>query len=73
MNERLATLDTMAADSFTQSIAHAADAKKELLLAARNRSAAQRKACGSDSCVADAYVRQIRETSAIMEGPAGPP
>jgi hypothetical protein len=73
INERLAALDTMAADSLTRSIAHAADAKKALLLAARNRSAAKRKTCASDACVADAYVRQIRETSAIMEGRTGPP
>ena len=72
-NERLATIETMAAGFFTQSMANASDAKKELLLGARNRSAAKRKACRSDSCVADALVRQIRETSAIMEGPAGPP
>jgi hypothetical protein len=43
-----------------------------LLIGARNRSAARRKACRSDSCVADALVRQIRETSAIMESPGGP-
>ncbi|HKC03927.1 MAG TPA: J domain-containing protein [Sphingomicrobium sp.] len=72
-NERLAALDTMAANLFTQSMAHATGATQELLLGARNRSAAQRKACGSDSCVADAYVRQIRETSAIMDGRTGPP
>ena len=72
-NERLATLDTMAGGFFTQSMTHATDAKKELLLGARNRSAAKRKACRSDACLADAYVRQIRETSAIMEGRTGPP
>ena len=67
------SLDTIAADLFTQSMAHATDAKQSLLLAARDRSAAKRKACGSDACVADAFVRQIRETSAIMEGRTGPP
>jgi hypothetical protein len=72
-NERLATLDTMAGGFFTQSMAHATDAKRELLLSARNRSSAKRKACRSDACAADAYVRQIRETSAIMEGRTGPP
>ena len=72
-NERLATLDTMAGGFFTQSMTHATDAKKELLLGARNRSAAKRKACRSDACLVDAYVRQIRETSAIMEGRTGPP
>jgi len=72
-SKQLIALETMAAGFFTQSMAHATDAKKELLLGARNRSATKRKACGSDACVADAYVRQIRETSAIMEGRAGPP
>lgn len=72
-NEPLAALDTMAAGLSTQSMAHASDTEKELLLDVRDRSAAQRKACGSDSCVADSYVRQIRETSAIMESHAGPP
>ena len=72
-NERLAKLDTMAAGFLTQSMANATDAKKDLLIGARNRAAAKRKACRSDSCVADALVRQIRETSAIMESPGGPP
>jgi len=72
-NERLATLDTMAAGFFTQSMANASDGKKELLLGARNRSAAKRKACRSDACLADAFVLQIRETSAIMEDRGGPP
>ena len=72
-NERLAALDTMAASFFTQSMAHASDSKTELLLSARNRSVTKRKLCGSDSCVADTYVRQIRETSAIMEARPGPP
>jgi len=62
----------MSAGFFTQSMTHATDAKKQLLLASRDRSAAKRKICRSDSCVADTYVRQIRETSAIMEGKAGP-
>jgi len=71
-NERVATLNRMSDSFLSQSMVHATDAKKQLLLAARDRSAAQRKACRSDSCVADAYVREIRETSAIMEGRAGP-
>jgi hypothetical protein len=70
--ERVATLDRISAGFFSQSMVHATDAKKELLLAARDRFTADRKACHSSSCVADAYVRQIRETSAIMESRAGP-
>jgi curved DNA-binding protein CbpA len=72
-SKQLTALDTMAAGFFTQSMAHATDAKKELLLSARNRSMAKRKACGSDACAAATYVVQIRETSAIMEGRTGPP
>jgi len=56
----------MARNYFTQSLIYAPD-KTAQLQAAQDRSEAQRKACRSDSCVADAYVRQIRETSAIME------
>jgi len=63
----------MSTSFFSQSMVHADDAKKELLVAARDRSEANRKACRSDRCVADAYVRQIRETSAIMEGRAETP
>jgi len=71
-NGRLAALDTKAASLFTQSMALATDAKKDLLLVARNRAAATRKSCASEACIADAYVRQIRETRAIMDGRAGP-
>jgi hypothetical protein len=70
---RMAALDRMAAGFFTQSMANADPARKDLLLGARNRSAAARSACRSDSCVTEAYLRQIRETSAIMEGRAMPP
>lgn len=70
---RLATLDRLSASFFSQSMVHASDDKKQLLLAARDRSAAKRKACRSDSCVADAYLRQIRQTSAIMERPLETP
>ena len=71
--ERTATLDRMSSSFFTQSMANANAAKKQLLVGVRDRSAAKRKSCRSESCVADAYVRQIRETSAVMEGRSGPP
>lgn len=71
--DRVAALDRMSAGFFGQSMVHATPAKKNLLVAARDRSAALRKACRSDSCVADSYVRQIRETSAIMESRSGRP
>ena len=67
-NERVATLDRMAAGFFSQSMAHADAAKKELLLTSHSRSAATRGACHSDSCLSNAYLRQMREISAIMEG-----
>jgi hypothetical protein len=70
---RLATLDRLSASFFTQSMVHASDDKKQLLLAARDRSEARRKACRTDSCIADAYLRQIRQTSAIMERPPETP
>jgi hypothetical protein len=71
-SDRVATLDRVSSGFFTQSMVHADDSKKTLLVAARDRSEAERKACRSDSCVANAYLRQIRATSAIMEGRAGP-
>ena len=71
-NERLATLDRMATGFFSQSMVHANSAKQEALLGARNRSVALRKACQSDFCRTDAYLRQMREISAIMEGRAAP-
>jgi len=61
----------MARSYFTQSMTYAPD-KKAQLQAAQDRSEATRKACRSSACVADAYVRQIRETSAIMESRPGP-
>ena len=71
-DERVATLTRMSAGFFSQSMANADAGKKALLIAAHDRSAAERKACRSDSCVAEAYVRQIRATSAIMESHPGP-
>lgn len=67
-NDRLVALDRMAAGFFSQSMAHADAAKKAELLSSHTRSAASRSACRSDSCVSDAYLRQMREISAIMEG-----
>jgi hypothetical protein len=69
-NDRLAALDRLAAGFFSQSMAHADAAKKELLMSSHTRSAATRSACHSDSCVSDAYLRQMREISAIMQGRA---
>ena len=71
-NDRVATLNRVSSGFFTQSMVHADQSKKTLLMAARDRSEAERKACRSDSCVANAYLRQIRATSAIMEGKTGP-
>jgi hypothetical protein len=71
-NERLATLERMSSGFYAQSLAYAGAAKKDLLVGARDRFAAQRKKCRSDACIADTYVRQIRETGAIMENRTGP-
>jgi curved DNA-binding protein CbpA len=71
-NDRLATLDRMAAGFFSQSMAHADAARKELLMSSHTRSASTRAACHSDSCVSDAYLRQMREISSIMQGRASP-
>jgi uncharacterized protein len=58
----------MAAGFFSQSMAHANAAKKELLMSSHTRSVATRSACHSDSCLGEAYLRQMREISAIMQG-----
>jgi len=61
-------VETIATGFFDQSWAHANAAKQRLLLASRDRSFASRKLCRSDHCMTQAYLRQMRETSAIMEG-----
>jgi curved DNA-binding protein CbpA len=71
-NERLATLQRMSASFYNQSMVHADAAKKEMLLSAHSRLSTRQGACRSDSCVADTYLRQIREISAIMENRAAP-
>ena len=67
-NERIATLDRLARGFFSQSMVHAPEAKQQLLIGSRDRSLATRTACHSDACVSEAYLRQMREISAIMEG-----
>jgi DnaJ-like protein len=67
-NDRIATLDRLARGFFSQSMVHAPEAKQQLLISSRDRAAATRTACHSDACVSDAYLRQMREISAIMEG-----
>lgn len=67
-NDRIATLDRLARGFFSQSMVHAPEAKQQLLISSRDRSLATRTACHSDACVSDAYLRQMREISAIMEG-----
>ena len=51
-----------------QSLEHAHVQKHQLLQSASARAATLRAACHSDDCVTGAYLRQIRETTAIMEG-----
>jgi hypothetical protein len=67
-NDRIATLDRLARGFFSQSMVHAPEAKQQLLISSRDRATATRTACHSDACVSDAYLRQMREISAIMEG-----
>ena len=66
--DQLAKVESIATGFFDQSWAHANAAKQKLLLASRDRAFASRKLCRSDQCVTAAYLRQMRETSAIMEG-----
>jgi hypothetical protein len=61
-------VERIAKTFLSQSMGHADWSKQQLLLSARNRAVTSRNLCRSDSCVAEAYVRQIREISVIMEG-----
>jgi hypothetical protein len=71
-NERIATLDRLARGFFSQSMVHAPEAKQQMLISSRDRATATRTACHSEACVSDAYLRQMREISAIMEGRSVP-
>jgi hypothetical protein len=63
-----AEIERLAAGFLKQSLEHADWNKQQLLLSARNRAATSRHLCRSDDCVTDAYLRQIRDTTTIMEG-----
>ena len=67
-DDRRATVERIAKGLLRQSMQHADWSKQQLLLSARNRSATSRNLCQSENCVAEAYVRQIRDINAIMEG-----
>jgi len=67
-NDRKAKIEEMAASFLKQSLEHADWSKQQLLLSARNRSATSRTLCHSDECVTAAYLRQMRDTTDIMEG-----
>ena len=66
--ERRAKVERMAKGFLQQSIEHADWKKQQLLLSARMRSQTSRTLCRTDDCVTEAYLRQIRETTAIMAG-----
>jgi hypothetical protein len=68
MADRKVQVERIATGFLRQSLEHADAHKQELLLSARNRAAALRASCRSDDCVTDVYLRQIRETTAIVEG-----
>ena len=65
--ESIATLESMSSGFYAQSLQHADEATKQLLLSVRIRRTTQRGACQTDSCVADSYLRQIRDVREIME------
>jgi hypothetical protein len=67
-SDRRAQVERLATGFLKQSLEHADFQKQQLLLSARNRSAASRNMCRSDDCVTEAYLRQIRDTTTIMEG-----
>jgi hypothetical protein len=67
-NARLPTVERVAKGFAAQSMQHADWRKQQLILSARARAITARQLCRSEECVADAYVRQIREISEIMEG-----
>jgi uncharacterized protein len=61
-------VERIATGFLRQSLAHADPYKQQLLLGAGSRSVASRAACHSDDCITNAYLRQIREITAIVEG-----
>ena len=67
-SDRRAQVERLAAGFLKQSLEHANWQKQQLLLSARNRSVTSRNLCRSDDCVTEAYMRQIRDTTTIMEG-----
>lgn len=66
-DERVASLQRISSGFYDQSLQNADQTKKELLLSVRVRETYQRAACRSNSCVADSYLRQIRDVGAIMQ------
>ena len=67
---RIATLERISAGFYSQSMENADATKRQLLLSVRIRQTNKRGACRSDSCLADSYMRQIREIREIMENHA---
>jgi hypothetical protein len=68
LDDRKAQIERMASSFFKQSMDHADWSKQQLLLSARNRSATSRTLCHSEECVTAAYLRQMRDTTDIMQG-----
>ena len=67
-DDRLAQVERIAAIFFKQSMDHADSHKQQLLLSARTRSAFSRALCLSSDCVTQSYLRQMRDTTEIMQG-----
>ena len=67
-DDRQAQIERIATGFLKQSIEHSDWHKQQLLLSARNRFATTRTLCRSNDCVTDAYLRQIRDVTEIMQG-----
>jgi hypothetical protein len=67
-SDRGEQVERIATGFLRQSLAHADRNKQQQLISASNRSATSRSQCRSNECVTQAYLRQIRDITAIMEG-----
>lgn len=71
-DSNLAFLDGRMAVLYGQSWGQADEARRAMLLETRAGFVERRDRCGSESCIADAYLKRMREISDIMGG-RGPP
>lgn len=71
-DSNLALLDDRMAVLYSQSWGRADQARRAMLLDTRNGFVERRDRCGSDSCIADTYLKRMREISDIMGGRGQP-